>query len=82
MKKILKIKTEEGIDRFDGNIFPHIHFICEKCHEMQDVFLNEDEFQEIENKIKYYAEIIEASHGETQITMKGTCKQCRQKENY
>ncbi len=79
-KKVLKIKTEEGIDRFDGNILPHPHFICENCHEVQDIFLSEEEIQELDSKMKQYAETIEASLGETQIAMKGLCKQCRIKK--
>lgn len=77
-RKIIKIKTEEGIDRFDGNILPHLHFACDNCHQLQDIFLCEEEIQDLESKMKQYAEMIEASLGETQIAMKGICKQCRQ----
>lgn len=79
-KKILKIKTEEGIDRFDGNMLEHIHFICENCHEVQDIFLSEKEIHGLKNEMKHHVETIDASYEETQITIKGICKQCRQKE--
>lgn len=28
----------EGKERFDGNIAPHIHFVCTQCGAIQDVF--------------------------------------------
>lgn len=38
--------------RFDGNISFHAHFICENCNKIYDVFLKEEDFKKIKQKIK------------------------------
>lgn len=35
--EIMKISTEDGPDRFDGNPLPHYHFICRKCTCVSDL---------------------------------------------
>lgn len=37
---IRKIHTDNGGDRYDGNMMPHDHFICEKCGNVIDVPLS------------------------------------------
>ncbi len=31
--------TEQGIERFDGNASPHIHFCCRRCGRIDDLML-------------------------------------------
>lgn len=38
---IVKITTD-GPDRFDGNVLPHSHFLCRKCHSLLDLHLKEE----------------------------------------
>ena len=35
--EIMKITTDGGADRFDGNATRHHHFICTKCHRVMDL---------------------------------------------
>lgn len=46
--EILKINTGDGADRFDGRTTPHNHFICQKCHRVIDLEMeNIDSIMEI-----------------------------------
>lgn len=68
--EILEIPGE--FSRFDGNIFPHAHFICQKCKKIFDVFNTNLKFKIIKQKklrvgkIKNY-----------QIYFYGICKKCK-----
>ncbi len=39
-KRIKKIATSDGADRFD-NLIPHAHLVCEKCGGITDVMLDD-----------------------------------------
>ena len=38
--EIQKICTGDGADRFDGQIRPHYHVICTRCHQVMDLDLD------------------------------------------
>lgn len=38
MKMVKKISTGNSFERYDANTKPHIHFICEECNEVIDVY--------------------------------------------
>ena len=38
--EIQKICTGDGADRFDGQIKPHYHVICTRCHQVMDLDLD------------------------------------------
>lgn len=40
---VVKIGCGSTYDRFDGNVNPHYHFLCEKCHSLLDIPLEVDE---------------------------------------
>ena len=35
--EILKINCQDGCDRFDGNVKPHYHFLCNGCRKVLDI---------------------------------------------
>ena len=35
--EIISLGTVNGVERFDGNIEPHVHFICNGCHAVIDL---------------------------------------------
>lgn len=78
--EILKLSMPDGPDRFDGNICPHVHFICKECGELSDLFVPEPEsvFQQIVPEFKG-----EVHSGAIQLF--GLCEGCLahrdQKEN-
>lgn len=49
--EIIKVDCGDGCDHFDGNILPHNHFICRKCHKLTDI--NIDTFDKINDLVNY-----------------------------
>lgn len=39
---IVSVGNVEGQERFDGNILPHGHFVCQKCATVIDIDLSND----------------------------------------
>ena len=72
--KILKLKSESGPDRFDGNVKPHIHFTCNKCKKVYDIFYDNNKIDEEFEKL---ASTIGAISESSQIAIQGTCKECK-----
>lgn len=78
--KIQKIETMQGeADRFDGDLRPHIHFECSKCNEIYDIFLDEEENTELNDKLTELTKIINADFTSYKIVLKGLCKKCKEK---
>lgn len=50
---IQELKFGSTFDRYDGNVNPHYHFICEKCGQILDIELGhrQDLNQMVENNI-------------------------------
>lgn len=60
---------------FDPETKPHIHFYCERCGSIRDIFLDKVEGLSIPlNEIE--GNLVKS----TQIVMKGICSDCRAKE--
>jgi len=53
---------------FDGDISPHAHFICEKCHKIYDIFDNCSILKKKQTKV--------GKINKYQIYLYGICKQC------
>lgn len=64
------LEIPHRIGRYDGNVTPHMHFLCEKCGEISDVFQDCDvvECQKLHNlgQINYY-----------RIYLYGLCNKCK-----
>ena len=78
--EIIKVKSKMGPDRFDGNIMPHIHFQCEKCQEIYDIFLEENAMRNLDNEMKELAEKIGGKLKSSEISMTGICHNCQSKK--
>ena len=37
----LSLKLGDGREHFDGHVEPHYHFICTKCGDVEDIFMDE-----------------------------------------
>ena len=35
--EIISVGTVNGVERFDGNTMPHVHFVCEQCEAVVDL---------------------------------------------
>lgn len=72
---IQKIPMNTGGDRFDARIESHDHFVCEKCHQVLDIFLDDNKEitaaaqQIFDGKIKNHTTLFY-----------GLCKDCLQKQ--
>lgn len=65
--EIIEIPSE--VSRYDGNIYSHIHFICERCNNIFDIYDKCDflKYKKIKvGKIKNY-----------QVYLYGECKKCK-----
>ncbi len=74
--EIIKIKTKSGVDRYDGNIKPHIHFECLKCGKVSDISLEDEQINKLDNDMKKLANEIGAHQEEFSIIISGVCKNC------
>ena len=70
---IFIIPLKNNINRYDGDISFHNHFICEKCGKVIDIFINNNSIV-TEIEAKYDVKIKKES-----ITYEGICKDCNKK---
>ena len=62
-----------GQERFDANISPHSHFICNCCGaviDIEDTFENSEAAKQVNNKYGFTVE-------EQKIIFYGVCNQCK-----
>ena len=72
---IASIGTVNGVERFDGNIDPHVHFVCTGC----DAVIDLPEVQ-IPEALSASAEACAGCRvSSCQLTFAGTCKECKPK---
>ncbi|MCQ9626148.1 transcriptional repressor [Cetobacterium somerae] len=72
---IKKVSLPNQVDKFDKNLDPHAHFICDECGSITDINIpGIDEFLDKVSKddgisIRKY-----------DLTLNGTCKKCKDKK--
>lgn len=73
----VSVATVKGVERFDGNTDPHVHFICTECDAVIDLM-----DMEVPESLK---EIAQSCCGgqvtDCQLTFTGQCKECTEKFN-
>ena len=60
----------DGVERFDGNTEPHVHFICSGCGAVLDVT------QVDQPDYSSYAKFLGCRIDQTQLTFTGFCREC------
>ena len=73
---IISLGTVNGIERFDGNTEPHVHFICTDCDRVLDL-------EGIAVPEELSATVSQAAGAKVagcQLTFTGICNQCINKE--
>ena len=74
--EIISVGTVNGVERFDGNTAPHVHFVCNRCTAVLD--LPEIDVPEA---LSHTAEQSVGGRVEAcQLTFFGECTQCQAKE--
>ena len=66
----VSVGTVDGIERFDGNTEPHVHFICTDCGAVQDLFqVEQPDYSGFERSLGCRVD-------STQLTLTGLCRDC------
>ena len=72
---IMSLGTVNGVERFDGNTKPHVHFVCTGCSDVSDLPV-------VKIPAELNRQVVTATGGriETcQLTFTGECKNCLEK---
>lgn len=75
---ITKIKSKAGADRYDANEMPHIHFECKKCGELEDIYVAQEQINQIEMITNQLAKEKELKYEDAEIYLNGLCKKCKE----
>ena len=68
----VSVATIKGVERFDGNTDPHVHFICQECDAVIDLM-----DMEIPESLKSVAERSSGGQvAECQLCFTGICQDC------
>ena len=71
----ISVATVQGVERFDGNTAPHVHFICNDCAAVIDL-----EDMKVPQALTAAAEkSVGGKVAECQLSFTGTCKNCMNK---
>ena len=73
---IQSLGTVDGIERFDANTLPHVHFICTSCSSVTDL----PQIQIPQMLQSTVEEISGGKVGECQLSFTGTCQNCCRSE--
>ena len=73
--EIVSLGTVNGVERFDGNTQPHVHFICNGC----DAVIDLPQIQVPETLSTSAASCVGGRVSSCQLTFAGTCKECKSK---
>ena len=70
---VVSVGVVNGLERFDGNTQPHVHFVCERCGAVLDVGA-------IEVPVELTARAEEATGGQVhacRLSFSGQCPKCK-----
>ena len=74
--EIISVGTVNGVERFDGNTAPHVHFVCNRCTAVLDL----PEIV-VPEALSHTAEQSVGGRVEAcQLTFYGECTQCQAKD--
>ena len=74
--KIVSLGTVKGVERFDGNTDPHVHYICTSCGCVLDL-------SGVAVPGELQSAVAQTTGGEVtgcQLTFTGVCMKCRKEE--
>ena len=74
--EIISVGTVNGVERFDGNVEPHVHFVCNSCSAVIDL-------PQIQVPEELNRQVTEATGGTVDmcnLSFTGLCKECLAKQ--
>ena len=75
--QIISVATVNGVERFDGNTNPHVHFICTSCSAVIDL-----EEMAVPQALTDTAEsLVGGKVQECNLSFTGICRNCNEKLN-
>lgn len=75
MDMIFRVDNQLPKARFDADKTPHHHFLCVKCNEVYDIFLEPDEKVNLPVNAEKFGEIKDIN-----IQVRGICNKCLQEQ--
>ena len=73
----MSVATVKGVERFDGNTDPHVHFICSECDAVIDLME-----MDVPDSLRQVAQSCSGGQiTDCQLTFTGLCKNCVEKIN-
>jgi len=69
------VATVKGVERFDGNTDPHVHFICTDCDAVIDLM----DMQVPEELSRTAAQMVGGAAEQCQLSFTGQCRNCYDK---
>ena len=69
---VSSVATVHGVERFDANTDPHVHFICGNC----DAVIDLDQMEVPETLNQMAAACCGGQVAECQLSFTGTCRDC------
>ena len=75
MDMIFRVDNQLPKARFDADKTPHHHFLCVKCNEVYDIFLEPDEKIELPKNAERFGEIKDIN-----VQIRGICNKCLQEQ--
>lgn len=76
---IIKVKSKTGPDRYDGNTKSHIHFECKECRKIVDIYLKEEQKEEIDKITRQLVDEEKFKFENSAIYLEGICQKCKEK---
>ena len=73
---ILQLNCDKRFSRYDGNLIPHAHFVCEKCNRVLDLDMEMDDSL-LKSAQKQFAGEIKSY----KVDFFGVCEDCCKKRN-
>ena len=73
---IVSVGTVNGVERFDGNTVPHVHFICTGCSAVMDMPQMQVPQQMALSAAAELGGIVETC----QLTFTGLCRECKENQ--
>ena len=68
----VSLGTVKGVERFDGDTSPHVHYICQSCGAISDL-------ESVSVPQELQAEVAQSTGGQVcgcQLTFTGVCRNC------
>ena len=71
---IASVGTVQGVERFDADVSPHVHYICDRCGRVQDL----PGIQVPRSLVDTASHQLGGEISACQLTFNGICKDCRE----